>query len=249
MRNRKNCLKKTIEYNATGFFILENDMKKIRIAIDGPAGAGKSSVSRMVAQELGFMYVDTGAMYRAVAFAVTQSEKEYSENLVKEVLKDINLSFKIEKNENKIFLNNEDISNKIRTPQTSMMASKVAVLPFVREALFEIQQNFAKQGGIVMEGRDIGTVIIPDAELKIFLTASAEKRAKRRLLELEKKGETKDLNELIKEIEERDAQDRNRKTAPLKQADDAILLDNSEINLEQTAQKIVELALEIIDKK
>ena len=222
-------------------------MKKIRIAIDGPAGAGKSSVSKMVAEKLGLTYVDTGAMYRAVAFAVTQKKEDFSQDLVKEVLKEMNLSFKIENGLNKVFLNNEDISQKIRTPKTSMMASKVAVLPFVRESLFEIQQNFAKKGGVVMEGRDIGTVIMPDAELKIFLVASPENRAKRRLLELEKKGESKDLQELIKEIEKRDLQDKNRKIAPLKQADDAVLIDNSEINLEQTADKIVELANKIIN--
>ncbi len=223
-------------------------MKKIRIAIDGPAGAGKSSVSMLVAEKLGYSYIDTGAIYRSVAYAMGEKNvKIEEEDKIRDILKDFDVSFKMIDGLNHVYLNGEDITSFIRTEKVSMLASTSSALPFVREALFELQKQFGRQGGVVMEGRDIGTVIMPDAELKIFLTASPKNRAQRRLGDLEKKGVKISLEELIEEIKKRDKQDSERKIAPLKQADDAVLLDNTEMNLAQTADFIVEKAQEIVE--
>ena len=218
-------------------------MKKIRVAIDGPAGAGKSSVSRLTAERLGFSYIDTGAIYRALAFLMGEVTVD-EHGKIRELLKNFNVSFKIENGVNHVFLNGNDITSEIRTENISKKASAVSALPFVREALFAMQRKYAENGGVVMEGRDIGTVIMPDAELKIFLTASPEKRAKRRMLELEAKGQKVDFDELVKEIKERDFRDSTRAVSPLKQAEDAVLVDNSDINLEQTVDVIVKYAYE-----
>ena len=218
-------------------------MKKIRVAIDGPAGAGKSSVSRLTAERLGFSYIDTGAIYRALAFFMGDSPAE-DHDKIRELLKNFEVSFKIENGVNRVFLNGNDITAEIRTGNISKKASSVSALPFVREALFNMQRKYAEIGGVVMEGRDIGTVIMPDAELKIFLTASPEKRAKRRMLELEAKGEKVDFDELVREIKDRDLKDSTRAVSPLKQAEDAVLVDNSDINLEQTVDIIVKYARE-----
>ncbi|MGI6395449.1 MAG: (d)CMP kinase [bacterium] len=219
-------------------------MKKIRIAIDGPAGAGKSSVSRLVAQMLDYQYVDTGAIYRSLAFAMGDEITLENHSGIKELLKEFNLSFKVEEGINQVFLNEKNITSFIRTEKVSMLASSVSALPFVRAALLEIQKKYAVKGGVVMEGRDIGTVIIPDAELKVFLTATPEKRAGRRLLELKAKGIDITMEELVEEIKKRDEQDSKRAVAPLKMADDGVLVDNSELNLEETAKLIVKIALE-----
>jgi cytidylate kinase len=217
-------------------------MKKIRIAIDGPAGAGKSSVSMLVAESLGYSYVDTGAIYRSVAYAMGNDVKIEDEDKIRAILDNFNVSFKMIDGLNHVYLNGKDITSFIRTEKVSMMASTVSALPFVRAALLELQKQFGRQGGVVMEGRDIGTVIMPDAELKIFLTASPRNRANRRLGDLEKKGVKISLEELIEEIKKRDKQDSERKIAPLKQADDAVLLDNTEMDLAQTAEFIVKKA-------
>jgi cytidylate kinase len=223
-------------------------MKRIRIAIDGPAGAGKSSVSMLVAEKLGYSYIDTGAIYRSVAYAMVEKNvKIEEEDKIRDILKDFDVSFKMIDGLNHVYLNGEDITSFIRTEKVSMLASTSSALPFVREALFELQKQFGRQGGVVMEGRDIGTVIMPDAELKIFLTASPKNRAQRRLGDLEKKGVNISLEELIEEIKKRDKQDSERKIAPLKQADDAVLLDNTELNLAQTADFIVDKAQEIVE--
>ena len=223
-------------------------MKRIRIAIDGPAGAGKSSVSMLVAEKLGYSYIDTGAIYRSVAYAMGEKNvKIEEEDKIRDILKDFDVNFKMVDGLNHVYLNGEDITSFIRTEKVSMLASTSSALPFVREALFELQKQFGRQGGVVMEGRDIGTVIMPDAELKIFLTASPKNRAQRRLGDLEKKGVKISLEELIEEIKKRDKQDSERKIAPLKQADDAVLLDNTEMNLAQTADFIVEKAQEIVE--
>jgi len=225
-------------------------MKKIRIAIDGPAGAGKSSVSMLVAESLGYSYVDTGAIYRSVAYAMGEkSVKIEEEDKIRSILENFDVSFKMIDGLNHVYLNGKDITSFIRTEKVSMMASTSSALPFVRAALFELQKKFGRQGGVVMEGRDIGTVIMPDAELKIFLTASPSNRAKRRLGDLEKKGVKITLEELIEEIEKRDKQDSERKIAPLKQADDAVLLDNTELNLVQTAEFIVKKAEKLAEAK
>lgn len=217
-------------------------MKKIRIAIDGPAGAGKSSVSMLVAESLGYSYVDTGAIYRSLAYAMGNDVKVEDEDKIRAILENFDPCFKMIDGLNHVYLNGEDITSYIRTEKVSMTASTVSALPFVRAALLELQKQLGKQGGVVMEGRDIGTVIMPDAELKIFLTASPRNRAKRRLGDLEKKGVKVSLEELIEEIKKRDKQDSERKIAPLKQADDAVLLDNTEMDLVQTAEFIVKKA-------
>ncbi len=222
-------------------------MKKIRVAIDGPAGAGKSSVSRLTAERLGYSYIDTGAIYRALAFFMGETAVD-EHGKIRELLGNFDVSFKIENGINHVFLNGNDITSGIRTEKISMKASSVSAIPFVREALFNMQRKYAEAGGVVMEGRDIGTVIMPDAELKIFLTASPEKRAKRRMLELEAKGHKVDFDELVKEIKERDLKDSTRAVSPLKQAEDAVLLDNSDINLEQTVEVIVKYAKEREEK-
>lgn len=214
-------------------------MKKIRVAIDGPAGAGKSSVSRLVADKLGYEYIDTGAIYRCLALLMNDSTE--LENLagIKELLKDFKVSFKIVDGINRVYLNDKDVTGDIRTEKISMLASSVSAIPFVREALLEMQKKYAAKGGVVMEGRDIGTVIMPEAELKVFLTASPEKRAGRRMLDLKAKGADIQFEKLVEEIKKRDEQDANRKVAPLKKADDAILVDNTNIDLVKTADIIV----------
>jgi cytidylate kinase len=219
-------------------------MKKIRIAIDGPAGAGKSSVSRMVAGLLGYQYVDTGAIYRSLAYAMNDTVKLEDHAGIRQLLDNFDVSFSMEDDVNHIFLNGEDITPFIRTEKVSMLASSVSALPFVREALLEMQKRYARDGGVVMEGRDIGTVIIPDAELKIFLTASPEKRAARRMLELKQKGVEITMENLVEEIKRRDDQDSKRAIAPLKIAVDGVLVDNSDIDLFETAELIVKYARE-----
>ncbi|HNW16119.1 MAG TPA: (d)CMP kinase [bacterium] len=219
-------------------------MKKIRIAIDGPAGAGKSSVSRMVAGLLGYQYVDTGAIYRSLAYAMNDTVKLEDHAEIRQLLDNFDVSFRMKDDVNHIFLNGEDITPFIRTEKVSMLASSVSALPFVREALLEMQKRYARAGGVVMEGRDIGTVIIPDAELKIFLTASPEKRAARRMLELKQKGVEITMENLVEEIKRRDDQDSKRAIAPLKIAVDGVLVDNSDIDLFETAELIVKYARE-----
>ncbi len=219
-------------------------MKKIRIAIDGPAGAGKSSVSRMVAGLLGYQYVDTGAIYRSLAYAMNDTVKLEDHAGIRQLLDNFDVSFSMEDDVNHIFLNGEDITPFIRTEKVSMLASSVSALSFVREALLEMQKRYARAGGVVMEGRDIGTVIIPDAELKIFLTASPEKRAARRMLELKQKGVEITMENLVEEIKRRDDQDSKRAIAPLKIAVDGVLVDNSDIDLFETAELIVKYARE-----
>ncbi len=216
----------------------------LRIAIDGPAGAGKSTVSRLVAERLSLSYVDTGAMYRCVALLFLESGIDFGDHAaVKNLLNSMDLSFSIEKGINRLYLSGRDVTEDIRKESVSMTASKVSAIPEVRNELFNLQRDFASRGGVVMEGRDIGTVIMPDADLKIFLTASAEQRAKRRLKDLEARGEKKSLDELAAEILQRDEQDRNREVAPLVQAGDAVVVDNSQINLQETADLIADLAL------
>jgi cytidylate kinase len=219
-------------------------MKKIRIAIDGPAGAGKSSVSRMVAGLLGYQYVDTGAIYRCLAYAMNDSILLEDHAGIRQLLENFEVSFEIEGDVNHIFLNGKDVTAFIRTEKVSMLASSVSALPFVRDALLEMQKKHARAGGVVMEGRDIGTVIIPDAELKIFLTASPEKRAGRRMLELKAKGVEITMEELVAEIIRRDEQDSKRVVAPLKIAEDGVLVDNTDIDLKTTAEIIVKYARE-----
>ena len=216
----------------------------ISIAIDGPAGAGKSTIAKAVAQKLSFIYVDTGALYRAIGLYALKSNLN-SENKVIFSLKEIKVDLKFENNSQKVFLCDEDVSEKIRTPEVSMMASKVSAISAVREFLFDLQRDLARKNNVIMDGRDIGTVILPDADVKIFLTASSEKRAQRRYKELVEKGLQVSYDDILNDIIKRDADDSNREIAPLKAAQDAILVDTSEYNLEES----INLVLNVIKNK
>lgn len=213
-------------------------MKKIVIAIDGFSSCGKSTMAKDLAREVGYIYVDTGAMYRAVTlFAmrndVFDTEGNIDETRLKALLPDVKLTFQLN-NETKlpeVCLNGENVERYIRTLEVSQHVSPIAALPFVREKLVEQQQAMGKEKGIVMDGRDIGTVVFPNAELKIFVTASAEIRAQRRFKELETKGMPADFDEILQNVEQRDYIDTHRETSPLRQADDALVLDNSHLTI------------------
>lgn len=210
-------------------------MKKI-IAVDGPAGAGKSTVSKIVAARLGYTYIDTGAMYRAVALKVLQSGKS-----VEDVTGDIEI--KLDES-GKVFLDGREVTKEIRTPEVSRGASDVAKSGVVRKRLTELQRDMARLGKVIMDGRDIGTQVLPNADLKIFLTASVEERARRRFEELKAKGLTVDLAQIEKEISLRDKQDSEREIAPLAQAEDAVLLDSTSLTIEEVVAKILSLVEE-----
>lgn len=211
----------------------------INVAIDGPAGAGKSTISRQAAKALGFIYVDTGALYRAVGLnALRTGTNTDDPEAVAASLVGISVELKYENGEQAVFLNGENVSAFIRTPEASMAASKVSAVPKVREFLFGLQQNIAANNDCVMDGRDIGTVVLPNAQVKIFLTASAEARAQRRYKELVEKGEQVDYENVLAEMKQRDYNDSNRAVAPLKAADDAVVVDTTELNLEESIEKI-----------
>lgn len=217
-----------------------------QIAIDGPAGAGKSTIAKRAAKTLGYLYVDTGAMYRAMGlFFLEKGTKTDDQEKVLQTVKEAEIDFRRQEDGSwHVYLNGEDVSGQIRTEQAGMMASNVAVLEPVRTKLVELQQKIAARENVVMDGRDIGTVVLKDAQLKIYLTASVEERARRRAGELKEKGLTPDLDKIGEEIRARDYQDMNRKISPLKQADDAILLDTSDMNIEEAAQAVLSLAKE-----
>ncbi len=219
----------------------------INIAIDGPAGAGKSSVAKLAAKELGFIYIDTGALYRAIGVAVLRKglKTDCKEDVIS-VLPEISLSLEFVDGEQRVILCGEDVSRDIRLPEASMAASNVSAIPEVRAFLLEMQKKFARENNCLMDGRDIGTVILPHARPKIFLTASPEVRADRRYKELIEKGTPKDYNELLEEIKQRDYNDSHRAVAPLKPADDAYILDSSGMSLEEVVAKIVSLAKEVM---
>ncbi len=207
-------------------------MKKI-IAVDGPAGAGKSTVSKIVAAKLGYTYIDTGAMYRAVALKSSRS----CEDLV-----DIIDNTEIELDDRaRVFLDGAEVTKEIRTPEISKLASDVSKFPFVRKKLTELQRKMATRGSVIMDGRDIGTQVLPNADLKIFLTASIEERARRRFEELQAKGQEVNFDAIKKEIALRDKQDSEREIAPLKQAEDAILIDSTNLTIDEVAGKILTL--------
>lgn len=217
------------------------------IAVDGPAGAGKSTISRAAAKTLGFIYVDTGALYRTVALNVIRNGESLDDvQAIISLLPSTDISLKFEDGQQKVMLGGEDVSDLIRTPEVSMGASKVSAVPAVREFLFELQQKIARENNCVMDGRDIGTVVLPNAQLKVFLTASAEERARRRCKEFLEKGEQVSFEEVLRDIEQRDYNDSHRDIAPLKQADDAILLDTSNLNLEESIQTLTRLIQEVM---
>ena len=214
-------------------------MKKITIAIDGFSSCGKSTMAKSLAKEIGYIYIDSGAMYRAVTLYCIENglieDGEIRTEILKEDLKRINISFKInaETGQPDTYLNDENVENKIRTMLVSSMVSQVSALDFVRSAMVEQQQKMGKEKGIVMDGRDIGTTVFPDAELKIFVTASAEVRAQRRFDELKSKSQEASYDEILHNVKQRDYLDQNREVSPLRQASDAILLDNSTLTIEE----------------
>ncbi len=215
----------------------------IRIAIDGPASSGKGTVARMVAQALDFAYIDSGAMYRTVALLATEAEVSLKDGEALETLTNaLEFDFRWNGDELQVWVNDRDVSEAIRLEHVGRGASDVAVLPRVRRSLLGRQRALAAGGGVVMDGRDIGTVVLPGAELKVFLDASVEERATRRHRELQQRDKPMPYEQLVTEIASRDEQDRNRATAPLRQADDAIYLDTTHLSPAQAAQQIVEIA-------
>lgn len=212
------------------------EQKRYAVAVDGPSGAGKSTLAKAVAKELHITYVDTGAIYRVIGLAVfRRSIEPRDEAAVVGLLPELDIGLRHgEGGEQKMYLNGEDVSADIRLPQISMYASDVSALPPVRAFLLEMQRKFAREQSVIMDGRDIGTIVLPDAEVKIFLTADAEVRARRRCLELEQRGTPKPYDEVLAELKERDYNDSHRAIAPLRQAEDAVLVDTSELDFEQS---------------
>ncbi|MGH1141764.1 (d)CMP kinase [Bacillus pseudomycoides] len=216
--------------------------KRISIAIDGPAAAGKSTVAKIVAKELSYVYIDTGAMYRTLTYAALEQNVDIeNEESLMEVLKNVNIDFQQGENTQLVFLNGKDVSEAIRTPNVTNRVSIVAKHRLVREEMVRRQQALAEKGGVVMDGRDIGTHVLPNAEVKIFMLASVQERAERRHLENTKKGFASSLEQLKKEIAKRDKLDSEREVSPLKKADDALELDTTSLSIEEVVQKIMDI--------
>ena len=215
----------------------------IAVAIDGPAGAGKSSVAKAVGKQLGLLYVDTGALYRTVGLAalrkgVDPSSKAEVEALLKEISVEMDFS---ETSGQVVLLNGEDVTGLIRTPEVSMTASDISALPIVREYLLGLQRNIAKTKNVIMDGRDIGTVVLPDAQVKIFLTASPESRAERRYKELVEKGEKTTVKDVLRDVIKRDYNDTNRKAAPLRPAEDSVLVDTTNLDFDGSVEAVAKI--------
>ncbi len=216
----------------------------VNIAIDGPAGAGKSTIAKMVSAEMGYIYVDTGALYRTIALYITENGIAYED--IEKSLADADVSLKFIDGTQRVYSGDRDVSELIRTPEISMAASRTSAIPAVRAHLFDLQQKIARENNVIMDGRDIGTVVLPNADVKIFLTASAEERANRRFRELSEKPDCPTYYEILKDIIQRDYQDTHRETAPLKQAEDAVLVDTTNLTLKQSAERIAEIIRERI---
>ena len=215
----------------------EINMKSFDVAIDGPSGAGKSSLARRCAAELGLLYVDTGAIYRTVGLAALRRGVDpKKEEAVAAILPELEIGMGYEDGEQRMYLNGEDVSREIRMPEISMYASDVSAHGTVRSFLLEMQRKLARENCVIMDGRDIGTVVLPEAKLKIYLTASPEARAERRMKELQAKGVEQSFEEVLRDIILRDQQDMNREVAPLRQAEDAVLVDTTEIDFDQSFQ-------------
>lgn len=209
------------------------------VAIDGPAGAGKSTIAKLVAKEKGYIYVDTGAMYRALAIHFLEKGVSAEEtDLVVAACKDAEVTIVYEEGVQQVYLNGKNVTGQLRTEEVGNMASKTSAIPEVRAKLLELQRGLARTSDVIMDGRDIGTNILPDADVKIYLTASVETRAKRRFDELTERGKSCSLEEIKKDIRERDARDMNREIAPLKQAEDAILVDSSNMGISEVVDTI-----------
>lgn len=221
-------------------------MSSVNIAIDGPAGAGKSTIAKMVSAKLGYIYVDTGALYRTAALFITENNIHDEE--IEKALESADISLKFIDGTQRVFLGEKDVSDFIRTPEISMAASRTSAIPAVRAYLFETQKKIARENNVIMDGRDIGTVVLPDADVKIFLTASAEERANRRFKELSEKPDCPSYDDILKDIIQRDYQDMHRETSPLKQADDAVLVDTTKLDLEQSANEIIRIINEKIGR-
>lgn len=217
-------------------------LKTKKIAIDGPAGAGKSSLAKAAAKELGYIYIDTGAMYRTVGLAVLNAglNPKIKDNVLS-ILDSVNIDIKYINNEQNIFLNGDNVSKLIRTPEVSVAASDVAVIPEVRKKLVAIQRELSEKNNVIMDGRDIGTRVLPDADVKIFLTATAEERANRRYKELVAAGTSSSYEDVLKDIIYRDKNDSERETDPLRQAEDSILFDTTSYNVEESKNKLIEI--------
>ena len=213
----------------------------INVAVDGPAGAGKSSIAKAVAEEIGFIYVDTGALYRSVALYALENDLD-NDSLIASLYK-INIRLEFINGSQHVILNEDDVSDKIRTSDVSMNASKVSALPEVRKYLFDLQKKIDAENNIIMDGRDIGTVVLPDADLKVFLTASAEERANRRFLEVRDSNIT--YEKVLEEIKQRDYNDMHRDISPLRQADDAVLLDTTGMTIDEVKNKLKAMIAEI----
>lgn len=222
-------------------------MRKIIIAIDGPAGSGKSTTARLLAQKLGYLYIDTGAMYRAVTLFWLRSGLPLESSYIESILPEIMLELKHEGNNLYVYLNGIDVTKEIRTPEVTQYVSPISAIPSVREFLVNLQREYGKDGGVVLDGRDIGTVVFPNAHLKVFLTADINERVRRRLQELKEKGFDVDALDVRKQILERDRIDSSRENSPLRKAEDAILLDNTNLTIDEQVQKIYELAKKIIE--
>ncbi|WP_242214060.1 (d)CMP kinase [Bacillus cereus group sp. BfR-BA-01383] len=223
--------------------------KRISIAIDGPAAAGKSTVAKVVAKKLSYVYIDTGAMYRTLTYAALEQRVDLeNEEKLMEVLKNVNIEFQQGENTQLVFLNGQDVSEVIRTPEVTNRVSIVAKHRLVREEMVRRQQELAKKGGVVMDGRDIGTHVMPDAEVKIFMLASVEERAERRHLENINKGFDSNLEQLKEEIAQRDKLDSEREVSPLKKADDALELDTTSLSIEEVVQKIMSIVSGVFAK-
>ncbi len=221
-----------------------------KIAIDGPGGAGKSTVAKAVAKALGIVYVDTGALYRTVGFYVRSKDVSPKDaEGVTALLPDISIEVKYVDGSQRVYLNGEDLGDRIRTPEMSMYASAVSAIPAVRSFLLDTQRDIARKNSVIMDGRDIGTVILPDAEVKIFMTASAECRAKRRYDELIAKGADVKFEDVLAEMNERDHNDSTRDIAPTAAADDAVLLDTSDMSFDEVVSAVIALTNEKIAKK
>lgn len=214
----------------------------MNIAIDGPAGAGKSTIAKRLAKKLGFIYVDTGAMYRAMAYYFLQHNIDAKdENAIAAACPDVDVTITYENGEQQVLLNGENVNGVIRNEEVGNMASSTSVYPVVRKKLVELQRQLAKSADVIMDGRDIGTCVLPDAQVKIYLTASSATRAKRRYDELTEKGISCDLAEIEKDIIDRDYRDMHRETSPLRQAEDAVLVDSSEMNIDEVVDAIYQV--------
>ncbi len=222
----------------------------ISIAIDGPSGSGKSSISKVLAKKLGFISLDTGALYRTIAYFLKTRKINYEdENTVAQNLQDINMNLRYLNSNQRVFLNDKDVTNVIRSEEISMISSRISAMPCIRNYLLEFQRNMAKKHNIIMDGRDIGTVVLPNADVKIFLTASPEVRAKRRYLQLIESGEKAEYNAIVADVIKRDFNDTHRKISPLKQAKDAIFFDSSKYDFEQTVDNLLKIIKERIPRE